>query len=376
MEKAEVAIIGGGLAGLAAGILFQRHGYQVVLIEKKKYPFQKVCGEYLSLESFEFLEWLGIDVNSGKYPIIDQFGLTIPSGLKFESKLPLGGVGISRFWLDFTLKNILESEGGKVLENTKADSVKRQNAHFQIFNGQELVAESKILLGATGRNKPRFLFEEKPKSRNFIGVKRHVLVTFPKNKIELHHFPGGYCGLSGVENDAYCLCYLLDENISKTEKGNLEKIEEKYLSQNPVLRQYFSDFEPITERVSTSGVMFSPRPLLDNGIFFLGDAAGMIPPLAGNGMSMALHSAVLAFETAEPFLLGKIDLEKAGKLYVKKWKDAFFLRLKMARQLQQIMENQYFTKITLQSFRIFPPLFSLAARLTHGQKIPVPASRK
>ena len=98
--KTEVAIIGGGLAGLTAAIVIRRMGFSVVLIEKKKYPFHKVCGEYISLEAEDILNWLGLPVMNWNLPIIDNFRITHPQTKDFRSKLPLGGLGISRFKLD------------------------------------------------------------------------------------------------------------------------------------------------------------------------------------------------------------------------------------------------------------------------------------
>ena len=59
--EADVVILGGGLAGLIASLILTQNGYDVVLIEKKTYPFHKVCGEYISNEVLPYLNSLGID---------------------------------------------------------------------------------------------------------------------------------------------------------------------------------------------------------------------------------------------------------------------------------------------------------------------------
>jgi len=374
--KADAAILGGGLAGLTAAIILQRSGYQTILVEKKVYPFHKVCGEYLSLESEPLLRWLGIPTRQMDLPVLRKLRITEPSGLSFQGNLPLGGIGISRYLLDYELKKILEKEGGLVLDGTSATGITQTEEGIEIRTNHPQYDRFgvRLALGAFGRNKPGFLQEEDRQRSGFIGVKRHVKADIPADRIELHHFPGGYCGISAIENGAYCLCYLLDEGISKEQKGNLEEIERRYLFQNPVLARYLAEFEPLTGRVSTAGVMFRPRPLSRDGLLFLGDSAGMIPPLAGNGMSMALHSAVLAAEISGLYLSGQITLKQWAKDYEKQWKSAFSIRLRMAGNLQHIMENPNFTRLTLRSFRLFPALFSLSARLTHGSHIPLPGS--
>jgi flavin-dependent dehydrogenase len=127
----DVAIIGGGLAGLATSILIAQSGYSVILFEKEKYPFHKVCGEYVSLESWNFLIQLGLPLPQMGLPIIDTLLLTAPNGTAFKTKLPLGGFGISRYYLDSQLVEIAKQRGIHILDNTKVDDVVC-NTNFQI----------------------------------------------------------------------------------------------------------------------------------------------------------------------------------------------------------------------------------------------------
>src|SRR5687767_13939717 len=92
----DVGIIGGGLAGLSASIVLAKAGYSVILFEKETYPFHKVCGEYISLESWDFLISLGLQLDSLNPPLINNLLLTSPDGSLLKQKLPLGGFGISR----------------------------------------------------------------------------------------------------------------------------------------------------------------------------------------------------------------------------------------------------------------------------------------
>src|SRR3982751_2606565 len=119
----DAAIVGGGLAGLAAGIRLARLGHSVVLFEKEKYPFHKVCGEYISLESEEFLKSVGLSISTLDLPKVTTLLLTAPNGKSFTTKLPLGGFGISRFALDNQLAVIARNTGVEVFENTRVDEV-------------------------------------------------------------------------------------------------------------------------------------------------------------------------------------------------------------------------------------------------------------
>src|SRR5690242_12177234 len=99
----DVAIIGGGLAGLAAAISIAMKDYKVILFEKELYPFHKVCGEYISLESLEYLSYLGVPVDEWNLPRMNTLMLSSPRGNMLQAKLPLGGFGVSRFYIDYKM---------------------------------------------------------------------------------------------------------------------------------------------------------------------------------------------------------------------------------------------------------------------------------
>src|SRR5215831_9405600 len=101
----DVAIVGGGLAGLALSIQCARQGYRTILFEKEKYPFHKVCGEYISFESWNFLEDLGVPLGQMKLPKITRLVVTAPNGKELRHDLPLGGFRSFESW------NFLEDLG-------------------------------------------------------------------------------------------------------------------------------------------------------------------------------------------------------------------------------------------------------------------------
>jgi flavin-dependent dehydrogenase len=94
----DIAIVGGGLGGLTFALQAIEQGYSVALFEKETYPFHKVCGEYISLESWNFLTSLGVPLASLDLPIIKNLSVTDVLGNEYSFDLPLGGFGISRFF--------------------------------------------------------------------------------------------------------------------------------------------------------------------------------------------------------------------------------------------------------------------------------------
>jgi len=133
-KRYDTAIIGGGLAGLALSIQLARLGYSVVLFEKEQYPFHKVCGEYISLESWDFLIDLGVDLDGMNVPIITKLQVSSANGKLIEHILPQGGFGLSRYQLDHTLAQLAIASGVLLLENTKVSDVQ--------FRGDEFMIES------------------------------------------------------------------------------------------------------------------------------------------------------------------------------------------------------------------------------------------
>jgi flavin-dependent dehydrogenase len=110
-NKYDISIIGGGLAGLTLAIQLADAGISCVLFEKNKYPFHKVCGEYISMESWDFVERLGLDLEKMDLPLIKRLNVSSPSGKLLKHELDLGGFGISRFLLDGKTGGDRKSEG-------------------------------------------------------------------------------------------------------------------------------------------------------------------------------------------------------------------------------------------------------------------------
>src|SRR5829696_2649368 len=131
----DIAIIGGGLAGLAASIQLSRKGYSIILFEKETYPYHKVCGEYISFESWDFLTSLGLQLQDLRLPKINTLLLTAPNGKQLTTQLPLGGFGISRYLLDSSLAEIAMACGVNLLQNTKVDDIKLEDGYTISFSG-------------------------------------------------------------------------------------------------------------------------------------------------------------------------------------------------------------------------------------------------
>jgi flavin-dependent dehydrogenase len=377
-ESYDVAIVGGGLAGLSAAIVLAREGYAVVLFEKEKYPFHKVCGEYISNESKNYLKWLGLDIEKMQLPSIDTLLLTSTGGRFFTTKLPLGGFGISRYKLDKHLADLAVSEGVHLLDNTKVDEITNQESFLIKFSSDKCSlnsASAKTCCAAFGKRsnidikwKRNFLNKKESKLNNLIAVKYHVKTDWKSNVIGLHNFTSGYCGISKIENDESCLCYMTTAESLKNNHNDIKTLEQGVLYRNQFLKTIFENSRIVDGfPITISQINFAAKEKVLNGILMLGDAAGLITPLCGNGMSIALHSGKLAAELIIQHLMGNISRTEMEKRYEDIWNKQFASRFRMGRRLQAFFGDDRLSNSFVRTFQILPFLSKSVIKRTHGK---------
>jgi menaquinone-9 beta-reductase len=371
-RKYDIAIVGGGLAGLSLSILFARKNYRVCLFEKETYPFHKVCGEYISMESWDFLISLGLPLEEWGLPIIHQLHITAPNGESITEVLPLGGFGISRYKLDAALAALARKSGVDLFENTKVNNVHFKDGNHQIETNIGLFV-AMVSCACYGKKsnldvKWKRLFLNR-NDQNYIGVKYHVRAQLPDEQIALHNFKDGYCGISKIEDERYCLCYITtSENLKKSQQS-IPEMEENILKKNPALRRLLDEVLVLyDEPVTIAQISFARKTQIENHALCIGDAAGMITPLCGNGMSMALHASKIAAESISAFLENRISREVMEKTYQKKWNHEFSSRLKTGRFIQRFFGNPIWSTLLIRIMKPFPFMVRALIRQTHGSK--------
>ncbi len=359
-------IIGGGLVGLVAAIQLSKNNVKVLLIEKKIYPFHRVCGEYISNETLPFLKNIGLDVYQLGAANISKFQLTSPSGKMISTTLEMGGFGISRYTLDNALYKLALQTNVEVLTNTTVDFVEYFDDFFEvkILDGQ--VFTSKYVLGAYGKRskldvqlKRSFFVKESP----YLAVKYHIKTDFAKDTIALHNFDDGYCGISAIESGIHCLCYLTTRKQLRKYK-TIDAMEKAVLWKNPYLKKIFTESTFLFDKpLVINEISFSKKSIVENHIVMMGDAAGLITPLCGNGMSMAIHSAKLLTDN----ILGNKKSDFVVLNYKQQWKKLFARRLLIGRIIQSLFGKPLMTEIVVLFFGFFKPLLNLVVKSTHGK---------
>ena len=372
MKSKSITIIGGGLAGLTAAIHLSKIGFSVIVIEKNTYPKHKVCGEYISNEVIPYLESLDLDINELKPQNISKFEFSTAKGTSIKINLPLGGFGVSRFTLDEYLYKKAIENGCKVI-NDKVEKILFENDNFIVTTSENLILKSQILIGAFGKRSNidydlnrSFILKESP----WLAVKAHYTGDFPNDYVGLYNFNGGYCGISKIENNKINICYLADYKTFKKYK-NIDEYQNAVLYQNPNLKRILQNVKLIYDKPLTiSQISFEEKKVVENHILMIGDTAGLINPLCGNGMAMAIHSAKIVSELIEKFYNNEIlSREELEKRFVKEWNFNFKDRLKTGRLLANLLRKPKLSEIFMQLLVTLPFLFSFIIKKTHGKPI-------
>jgi len=368
----DVIIIGGGLAGLTGAIHLSKFNKRVLVIEKNKYPRHKVCGEYVSNEVLPYLEYLGI--NPFKYGAkrINRFELSTRKNKLISSNLPMGGFGISRFNFDTILAKRAQKNGVTIMQDTVI-SVNYKASVFIVKTKLNQVLTTAIVIGAFGK---RSLLDVKMhrnfirKKSSYLAVKIHAKGDFPENLVALHNFKGGYCGVSKVEKEFINLCYITDIKIFKKYK-NIDTFQKKVLFKNKYLKKIFKNSKPIFDKpLAINQISFSRKKPVENHIIMCGDTAGMIHPLCGNGMSIAIKSAKIASQLILKYFSGEIkSKQELEKNYIKEWNRAFKKRLRVGRIIASAFRNNQISEILLSILKTFSFILPIIIKQTHGKPI-------
>lgn len=345
----------------------------MLLLEKHTFPLHKVCGEYISNEVKPFLESIGAFPAEHKPASITSFRLSSIGGKDVSLPLDMGGFGISRYSLDKFLCSRAQEAGATVREGTHVLEVTREDRHFSVnIKGGE-VLKSRLVIGAWGKRSRLDKLLQRPfmdQRSDFIGVKYHIKANLPHDEVALHNFPGGYCGVSKIENESWNLCYLGSRKRLR-HWGSIEAMEAGDLQQNPQLKKIFQEAEFLYEKpLVINEISFKSKEAVQDGVLMAGDAAGLITPLCGNGMAMAIHGGKLLsdliikhYEPAEAWQ--QAELEQA---YKNAWQQQFARRLWIGRQFQQLFGQPFISGLSLQLLR-FKPAGRLLIKQTHGKLI-------
>ena len=283
--EVDVAIVGAGPAGSTLAALLASRGVRVELFDRDAFPRDKLCGEFLSYDALPILEPLGVveAIDRANAPRIDRCRV-IGSRRTYEFAFPSAARGVSRLFLDDLLLRTADARGAIRRDGVTVTDIRELGA--------------RVVVGAWGRW-GRFdthlgrAFVRDRSHRNF-GFKRHYAAATPSNTIDLYSFRRGYLGVNAVEGNVTNICGLVHASRLAGHKGRWDAFVETIRAEEARLGELYARHEPVQENyLSSEPVIFRARSAVEGGVFMIGDASGVIDPLTGNGMAMAIQSALL-----------------------------------------------------------------------------------
>ena len=361
----DAVVIGAGLAGSAAATHLARAGVCVLLLEADAFPHDRMWGEFLSPEAAPMLARLGASaaVAAAGPSRMTEARITSPGGLVWSASLPASAMGLSRRVLDALLFENAASARAVTLAPARVTNVVgtpggTRRVTYRLRDGGTREVSARLVLGAWGKRSPldrtlarRFLFQD----HDTFALKAHYHGPSVGHRVELHAFDGGYCGLADVEGGQVNLCLLAETRLLRAHGGDPDAFARAVLPTNPALGAWLAGAERIHERfIAISQVPFSPKEQVVDGVLLLGDAAGLISPLAGNGMAMALASAEMVAPLALAYLDGKLSQADLEREYTRQWRGRFAWRLRLGRVLQPLMFQPRTLAVGLRLLRVAP----------------------
>ena len=267
--------------------------------------------------------------------------------------------------------------GAKVYQPAEVNSIVRSNNNFNISARTEsgiINIEAKYVIASYGKQNKldKILFRKFINNQSQLnGVKFHLnqnaFCNFKKNEIIIFSGSNLYCGLNKINGDKVTVCFL--ENRKIYDEPPRAKII-RNIKSNPALAEMFkNDFEQQiqSEQIyGTGNIYFGLKEKFKNGIFFIGDSAGLIAPLAGDGIAMAMESGKLAAEIIFNLKNQSRSLEKMGEIYENSWNELFQKRITSSLWVQKILMNSFLTSTGLLLSAAYPALLKHLIRITRN----------
>jgi flavin-dependent dehydrogenase len=348
-ERVEVAIVGAGPAGSTLAALLARRGIGVALIDRDEFPRDKLCGEFLSYDALPILDRLGVSLD---VPSISRCRV-VSRRQEYEFDFPNAARGVSRLRLDDLLFRTAVAAGACAFAGWTAVGLDPLTIER---DEKRRTISARVIVGAWGRwgrfdaqLGRRFV---RDRSHRHFGFKRHYRATTNTDVIELYSFRGGYLGVSPIEDGLTNICGLVHASRLAGHKGRWDSFVEMIRGDEKRLDAMYARYQPAQEGfLSSEPVIFRARSPVERGVLMIGDASGIVDPLTGNGMAMAIQSAVVA----APHVLRALEQRADDNAYRVSHAAFFAPRIRWSRRVAAVLSRPAVLDVALRAVRTSRP---------------------
>ena len=408
---ADALVIGAGPAGASTAILLRMAGWRVILVEKSAYPRQKVCGECLSAAALALLDGLGVGaaVRGRAGPELQYVGWMSGASTHVAPFPPCTdgpyryGRALGRDQLDAILVNRAIDLGAILIQPGRVRSVKGHHGGFvceiqpasQDYarggrSSDSIVRRVSIVIDAHGswemgpEDDARPALRMPKRDSDLFGFKASFAeATMPQGLLPVLSFRGGYGGLVMAEDRRLTLAGCIRRDVLASLRGHRPGRSAGAAFEMYLRASCLGVREALANAVQ-SGPWLSIGPLRPqirlrkpDGLFYVGNAAGEMHPLIGEGMSMALQSAYLLAGHLAAQPPRAIDAERAlaiHRAYRSAWGAAFALRLRLAAIFAHIAMRPVLSSPVTRLMLVYPQVLTAAAKLAGKARTPAAPS--
>ncbi|MCH8170509.1 MAG: NAD(P)/FAD-dependent oxidoreductase [Bacteroidetes bacterium] len=376
----DVIIIGGGPAGSMAALYLSKYGLNTCIIEKKKFPREVLCGEFLSGEVSKTLKELNLfesflslnPVKISKFKFINEKGTEISSEFYFPA------YALKRSLFDHFLLKSAVNIGVKVYQPAEAKIFKREGDKFlvqiKVSDDQEIIINSDYVIAAYGKQN----ILDKKLNRSFVGsetelkaikfnIPNNCISNFPADEIRIYTGEGIYCGLNRVSEQETTLSFI--EKRINGEQSPRNRILNLINANRKLGKLFGKDFDKLLYKLpiyGTGNIFFGKKTIVENGIFMIGDAAGVIAPLTGDGVGMAVQSAKLISSLLAGQKNRKYTRKELENIYLSEWNKLFLNRIRIAIFIQKLIITKIMNNFSFMLVKSLPFILPKLIHATRG----------
>jgi menaquinone-9 beta-reductase len=398
LTKLDALIIGGGPAGATAGLLLAEAGWSVGIVEKKKFPRRKVCGEFISATSLPLLQKLGIAelylASSG--PEIRRVAVFIRDTI-LESPMPSGdnpeakwGRAFGREHLDTALINKSVCNGATLWQPASVSRLQKNVDSFQctitVNNTIETVLSSVVIIANGSWERSIVETNDKPhQNSDLLAFKAHFKgCELAPELMPLIAFPGGYGGLVNSDNGRVTLSCCIRRDTLHVARKNCpgksagEAVLEYIKSTCYGVRMVLAHAEQMGSWLAAGPIRPGIRKRFANDLFFVGNMAGEAHPIVAEGISMAMQSSWLLADALIKHGKSGIthkSLAEVGSVYSRQWQNQFANRIHAATLFAFVAMHPWSQKIILPILKRYPSILTFGAKLSGKIKQVIPVNK-